>query len=354
MSMQNPTPKRRDLEHPATQTRKPHVTTIRAVDLLGKEIPPVRWAVPDLLPEGVTLLAGKPKLGKSWMVLDLCVAVATGGIVLGTRRVEQGDALYLGLEDNERRLQRRLRKLLRGDSRPERLEVAWSWPRANEGGIENLHWWLEDHPECRLVVIDTLSRFKPRTGHAGKRSQYDEDREAVDPLAPIASEHNVSVLVVHHLREMESDDPLDMITGSVGLTSGVDGALVLKRQRGNANAFLHVDGRDIEESKELPLVWDAASAKWTETGEAEEYRRSETRQEILKVLEEADEPLGPRQIAERTGLDENVVRQRLHQMSKAGEVKQVARGRYAHHNDRNNRNGHQKDVTDVMDVMGGS
>jgi hypothetical protein len=70
-----------------------------------------------------------------------------------------------------RRLQTRLRKLLRGDSQPERLEVAWSWPRANEGGIENLDWWLEEHSECRLVVIDTLSRFKPRASSSGRRVQ---------------------------------------------------------------------------------------------------------------------------------------------------------------------------------------
>jgi hypothetical protein len=120
-------------------------------------------------------------------------------------------------------------------------------------------------------MIDTLSRFKPRADSGGKRSQYDEDREAVDPLAPIASEHNIALLVVHHLREMESDDPLDIITGSVGLTSGVDGALVLKRQRGNANAFLHVDGRDIQEPTELALLWDATSAKWIEAGNAEDY-----------------------------------------------------------------------------------
>jgi hypothetical protein len=318
MQMRNPKPKRRKPEYPATHPRKPYATTITAGVLLTKENPPARWAVPALLHEGVILLAGKPKLGKSWMALDLCVAVATGSVALGTKRVEQGDALYLGLEDNERRLQRRLRKLLRCNSRPQRLEVAWSWPRANEGGIEGLDWWLEEHPECRLVVIDTLSRFKPRSTSAGRRTQYDEDRAAVDPLAPLASEHNTAVLLVHHLREMESDDPLDMITGSVGLTSGVDGALVLKRQRGNASAFLHVDGRDIEESSELALLWDAATATWTETGEAEEYRRSETRQKILKALEEADESLGPKVVAERTGLDVDVVRQRLYHMSNAG------------------------------------
>ena len=91
------------------------------------------------------------------------------------------------------------------------------------------------------MSIDTLAGFKPRV--SGKyRSAYDEDRDAVDPLIPVAAEHGVAIVLVHHLREMESDDPLDMIHGSAGLTGGVDGALVLKRQRGRADAYLQVDG----------------------------------------------------------------------------------------------------------------
>jgi hypothetical protein len=164
------------------------------------------------------------------------------------------------------------------------------------------------------------------------------------------------VLLVHHLRETESEGPLDMITGSVGLTSGVDGALVLKRQRGNADAFLYVDGRDIEEPRELALLWDASTATWTDTGDAEEHRRSEIRHAIHRVLEEAEEPLGPRDVVERLYLKDvsyDTVRQRLYQMSKGGEVKIVSGGRYAPHNDRNNCNGYHEDVTDIMDVMGG-
>ncbi len=83
-----------------------------AADLLRKELPPVRYVVPGYIAEGLTVLAGRPKLGKSWLALDLAVAVATGGAALGSIRVEQGDVLYLALEDNERRLQKRLMQLL--------------------------------------------------------------------------------------------------------------------------------------------------------------------------------------------------------------------------------------------------
>ena len=97
------------------------------------ELPPVKWVVPDLLPEGVTLLAGKPKLGKSWLAFGLAVAVASGGVVLGTKRVERGEALYLALEDNQRRLQKRLGKLLGGDGAPEGLTHIYGVAAARRG-----------------------------------------------------------------------------------------------------------------------------------------------------------------------------------------------------------------------------
>ena len=193
--------------------------------------------------------------------------------------------------------------------------------------------WLGKHPDCRLVVIDTLARFKPRT--MGRRTQYDEDRDAVDPLIPIAADHGVAMLLVHHLRETESDDPLDMITGSVGLTGGVDGALVLKRRRGNADAYLHADGRDIEQPVELALKWEANAATWTIIGDAEEYRLSERRRLILEVLRSADEPLGPKEVTEilnAKGVDMKygAVREMLSQMAKEGQVNNLGRGKYVH------------------------
>ncbi len=300
--------------------------TFTAAELMSEELPDVRWAVPDILPEGVSLLAGKPKMGKSWMSYGLCLAVATGGVALGTKRVEKGEALYLALEDNKRRLQRRLDKLLAGDSVPKGLHMAIAWPKADEGGVERIDAFLQAHPDCRLVVIDTLARFKP--GSSGKRAQYDEDRDAVDPLIPLLAEHQVSVLLVHHLRESESDDPLDMIHGTAGLTGGVDGVLILKRRRGDADAYLHIDGREIERQTELALEFDPDAATWAIKGEAEDYRRGKLGRSILKALDNADEPIGPQDLADALGEKYDNVRQRLYQMSKAGEVKTVARGKY--------------------------
>jgi hypothetical protein len=297
-----------------------------AEHLMAEELPPVRWVVPDVLPEGVMFLAGKPKMGKSWMAQGISIAIATGGVALGTKHVERGDVLYLALEDNKRRLQERIRKLLPGDTAPAGLHIALEWPRVGEGGVELLDNWVAVHPECRLVVIDTIARFKPHT--TSKRTQYDEDRDAVDPLAPIAADHNVAILLVHHLRETESDDPLDMIHGSAGLTGGVDGALVLKRKRGKVDAYLTVEGRDIENPTELALKFNQNATTWAIVGDAEEYRLSERRRAIIRVLENADDPLGPKEIAETTDAKEGATRELLSQMVKDGQVKNPVRGQY--------------------------
>jgi hypothetical protein len=314
--------------------RNGHVPGVfTAADLLAEEMPPVRWAVSDILPEGVMLLAGKPKLGKSWMALGIAIATATGGVALGTKCVERGEVLYLALEDNKRRLQRRLSVLLSVGSAPDELHIAVEWPRADEGGIEALTAFLEEHPDCRLLVIDTLARFKPRAN--GRRTQYDEDRDTVDPLIPIAAKYGIAIVLVHHLRESESDDPLDMIHGSAGLTGGVDGALVLKRRRGQADAFLHVEGRDIENPIELALKFDTDAATWAIVGEADEYRMSENRKAISGLLKDADESMGPKEITEvlqakGINIKYGAVREMLSQMVKDGQAKNVARGQYVY------------------------
>lgn len=299
--------------------------TISACDLLALELPPVRWAVPDILPEGVTLLAGKPKLGKSWMAFGLSIAVANGGVALGTKPVERGDSLYLALEDNERRLQRRLRKMLVGSSAPERLHITTQWSRLDEGGVEALEGWLKAHPDARMIVIDTLAKIRPR-----QRGQnvYAEDYAALEKLLPLAAEHGVAILIVHHLRKGGADDPMDEISGSTGLSGGVDGALVLKRDRGQGDAYLHVDGRDIEEPAELALTWNANTASWTLAGNADEFRLSKERSDVLRVVRDVDEPVGPKYVAEALDKKGGAVRELMSKMAKDGLLKTVEYGKY--------------------------
>ena len=99
---------------------------------------PIRWVVPGILPEGVTLLSGKPKMGKSWLALGWCIAVATGGAALGKRRVERGDVAYLALEDNQRRIKSRMNTMMRGETHPNSLHIYTEWPKFNAENMGEL------------------------------------------------------------------------------------------------------------------------------------------------------------------------------------------------------------------------
>ena len=155
------------------------------------------WAIPEILPSGVTLFGGREKMGKSWMAFGLALSVATGGVALGSKRVQQGDAFYLSLEDGERRLRRRIDKLASHASDLSRLHYVTEWEPIDRGGLEDLDAWLGEHPGTRLVVIDTLKRIRQHT--SGRRNMYDDDYEAVQPFVPLASDHDVSILLIHHL-----------------------------------------------------------------------------------------------------------------------------------------------------------
>ncbi len=262
-------------------------------DLLSWDLPPVCWAVPEILPEGLTLLAGKPKLGKSWLALS----IAAGRVALGKQPIPQGDVLYLALEENARRLQARARQLLASMKEvPHGLDFALDWPRLAEGGLSHLEEYLKTHPNTRLVVIDTWAKVAPRTDHR-RCTQYEGDYEALTPLKRLAETYHVSILAVHHLRKTGASDVLDEITGSTGMTGAVDGTLILKRERGQMDATLFVTGRDVEREQELALRFEAETAQWMLLGNAEEAGRSRARNEILDLLREQPEGMSPREIA---------------------------------------------------------
>ncbi len=301
---------------------------ITAADLIAKTLPEPKYVIPGLLPEGATFIAGRPKMGKSWLAMQIGMAVSLGGYIFG-HHVTAGDALYLALEDNQRRLQSRLKQQLQGDPTmptplPRRLHLVTEWPRLDDGGLGNLQVWLQSHPEARLVIVDTFAKVKPRARRNG--GGYDDDYDAVTPLQQIAAEYGVGVLIVHHLRKMSADDPLDEVSGTAGLTGGVDGAWILRRERGKADASLFVTGRDVQE-QELALSFDKTSGTWAVIGDAATVRRSSEREEVLQILHE-HKALKPAEIALHLGIPGNTCRKRLYSMHKAGEVTVDAEGRY--------------------------
>ncbi len=317
-----------DQPAPTSQPPRPRRKLGRqsAADLLRKELPPVRYVVPGYIAEGLTVLAGRPKLGKSWLALDLAVAVATGGAALGSVRVEQGDVLYLALEDNERRLQKRLLQLLPPSEMPERLAVETECPRLDQGGIEAVREWTENVPSPRLIVVDVFNKVRPETKKG--ENPYEADYRALAPLKELADEKSLAILIVHHTRKMEADDPFDTVSGTTGFTGAADTVLVLARN--SQGTTLYGRGRDIEEV-ETAVQFDKLTGRWSMLGAASDVRRSDERSLILEVLNGADEPMTPSDLAAATGAKANNIKQLLFKMAKAGEVtKRRGRGQYVH------------------------
>ena len=322
---------------PENDTRKGRIkrhtpSVFTAAELMAEEIPPVRWVLPGILPEGLTILAGKPKMGKSWLALDLALAVANGGKSLGIQ-VEQGDVLYLALEDTKRRLQSRVEILTSGMSgNLGNLSFEISWLPFDQGGLEHLDCWLEKHPSTRLVIIDTFARV--RSKQRSNANIYGEDYGAAHMVKALADKHRVAILLIHHLRKAGASDPIEEVSGSTGLTGAADSVLVLRRERGQADAILYTTGRDIDE-EELALSWDATTAKWKCLGAANDYRLSAEREEIRRALLKAAQPLSPKEVAEAIGKKDNAVKQLLWKMQRDGQVKPAGSGKYTGDNNDN-------------------
>ena len=303
-----------------------HVFT--AASLRTMEFPEVSYVVPGIIPEGLTILAGKPKVGKSWMALDVALGIATGQDVLGGTHVAEGDVLYCCLEDNQRRLQRRVTKLLSplGQEWPERLTLATRWRRLDQGGVEDINAWCNSVPTPRLILLDTLAGVRP--ARQGTDTLYESDYKALCEMHRLANEREgIAAVALHHTRKMDADDPVDTISGSLGLPGVADTCLILAR--GPTGTTLYVRGRDIEEA-ERAIIFGSANCRWTLLGDAGEVHRSDTRTAILNVLAAATEPMSPDKIAVATSINRNAVDQRLYHMASAGEVAVISRGQYAH------------------------
>jgi hypothetical protein len=312
---------------PSPQAKAPPaIRFVSGKELEALDFPEPVWIILNILVEGYILLAGRPKLGKSWLALCLAVAVAMGGCALGRGelRAAQGKVLYLALEDRLRRIKNRLRKILGGTPFPENLLIAETWNRLDKGGLDDLKEFLKAHDDCRLVVIDTLAKVRPPRGK--NADPYEFDMLVGGALQSLANQFRVSILVVHHTRKSEADDPLDTVSGTTGITGAADAVMILKRGRGQADGTLSLAGRDISE-QELALKFRPEEGAWELMGDAAEYAKSQERLEIIKILREHG-PKTPKEIAEALGKKQNNTRALMWKMAKDQEIKALDGKRY--------------------------
>lgn len=314
------------LDGAAIALHDPRYTPFSADDLDQEVLAEMVWAIPNLLPQGLTMLIGKPKMRKSWLALAIAIAIASGGRALGCIPVEQGDVLYLALEDSKRRLQSRQRKILSGSSAPRRLSYLTQAPRIDEGCVSTIETWLRRHPQARLVIVDVLAKVRPK-GSGG--SMYDEDYSALEPLQQLAMRREIAILVVHHMNRSDAEDIYDLINGSNGVGGCLDGLLALQYERGQTDATLKIGSRELEDDAALALRWDNATAQWIYLGKADEVKASAARQEIIRLLREEKRPLTPREVADILDkiTEYQNIKQLMYRMAKEGDLSS-ANGKY--------------------------
>ncbi|MGW2186591.1 AAA family ATPase [Streptomyces sp. NPDC001719] len=301
-------------------------TAWTADQLMEARFPEPKWAVPGILAEGVSLLAGPPKVGKSWLSLGLGLSVAAGGRAFDSVPVDGGPVLYLALEDTPRRLQTRMGKLLGGQKAPAGLTLVTECPPFPQGGSAAIAGWLDRNPDARMVVIDVFAKMRGQSPQGA--SAYDADYVAVGYAKRLADHYGIAVVLVHHVRKAGSEDFLTEVSGTNGIAGAADATLVLKRARGQADGILHVTGRDVDEA-EYALSFQAASGAWhLLDGPVSDHTIGDTRAAVLRHVR-TNPGARPKDIAEALPhVDADTIRRTCSRMATDGQLAKDGSGRY--------------------------
>lgn len=226
-------------------------------ELYDTVYPPKIPIVDGLIYNGTYLFVGAPKVGKSFFMAQLGYYVSMGMPLWGYP-VKKGTVLYLALEDDYARLQKRLSRMFGMESNPN-FFFATKSKNLNEGLEEQLNQFVKEHKDARLIIIDTLQKIREV---GGDKFSYASDYDIVTKLKSFSDEHGICLLVVHHTRKMESSDSFDMISGTNGLLGAADGAFVMQKEKRTENkAILELAGRD-QQDQRLELKFNRELCVW--------------------------------------------------------------------------------------------
>ena len=300
--------------------RKQPPTAIDAADLLALDLPPLRMVVPGLVPEGTSVIASPPKVGKSCLVYQMAVEVALGGSLLG-RRVTPG----LGALPRPRgRPATRAGPTQGGARRPHDAPGAARGPvgvPAHRAGLEeDMTAWLDAHPDAALVAIDTFQKVRQRS--TGKRGQYEVDVDDLGRLQALFRDRPVALVIVHHSQQGGGRRlPRVGVRGTYGITGSVDTIVVIRRKRLEVFGTIVATGREIAEA-ELSVQFDGML--WT-TAPASLPEASSERTEVYRIIEELG-PIFPAGIADKLGLGRTSVQNMVAKLVSSGAVIRTTRG----------------------------
>jgi hypothetical protein len=303
--------------------------------LMEQHFPPLEYVVPGLIPEGLTLLAAAPKIGKSWMVLGLGIACASGGYAFGQLSVARRPVLYLALEDGQRRLKDRL-TCLGVDEGPANLHLLTVTDPGSM--LMTIRAFVESHAhEAPLVVLDTLGKAMPPA--LPNETTYARDYRVTGALKSVVDRvPGASLIAVHHTRKLDATDFLDAVSGTQGVAGAADTVLVLSRNREERNAILRVTSRDAREGSYALEIDD--SGRWNLSGttldEAAETARSEasaagmgTRMaELVAYVNEHPEGVRPSEVSAALHMSNDDAGKYLRRACDGERITKAARGLY--------------------------
>ena len=287
--------------------------TVNADTLLYEPLEKPSFVVDGLIPTGLTLFCGSQKIGKSWLMLKLCLCVSQG-IPLWDMPTREGDVLYLCLEDTFCRIQDRLFRLT--DEASSRLHFAVASDKLSDGLIVQLEDYLKEYPDSRLIVIDTLQKVRT----ASKDNAYASDYGDISLIKDFADRHSLAVIVVHHIRKQNDSDVFNKVSGTTGLTGSADATFVLEQESRASNAAkLYVTGRDTP-YQEFTLRFRDCSWELVERKEQEQIERESIPDilfRLVKFMQGREEWTGTatellEQMGE-TGMPPNIMTKRLNE-----------------------------------------
>lgn len=310
---------------PALEGLLPKLRTVDAAAILAMEFPPIPWIIPDYLPPGLTILSGRPKIGKSWMGMQMALSVLTGGKMFG-KDVQPGKVLYLALEDSERRLKDRM-KLQGWPSSPGGVNFMLYKDFQEQIGSLNstngkrLMKFIEKG-EYRLVVVDTFSR-----SIIGDQLDASEMTIAIGPLQQQALRMDIGLVFIDHMRKNLGNiqDPISDVFGSVAKAGVLDTTWAIYKEQGKYGAKLAISGRDVD-SETIALSFQKPGFFWHCEGEAYEVELTRRRKEILEAIEELGGRATHGEIADFVEQDKGNTTKRLNDLCNSGLIRRIGVG----------------------------
>lgn len=261
--------------------KRKKLTYRTAKELVAADLPPTEYIVDVIIAKGLVVLSAKSKIGKSWLALQLALAVASGEDFLGFNTT-QGDVLYIDLENTEAITQSRLTTLLNGSEPPDNLVIINDYSTMNDSFMADITEYLEEHRAVSLVIVDVFQKIKK--AKKANQSDYEDIYESFTPLKELVDKYNISLMLIMHNRKMDDPtDPFSNILGSTAIMGASDEVLVIhKKERKDVDATLSITGRTVRGGN-YTIRFNEPLCKWEMIGDAEEVAERKDREEYNRI-----------------------------------------------------------------------